>query len=327
MYPLEELQKKIDAEIVKRTDRLTGRKPGGLYAPVEYSLSVGGKRLRPVLLLLGYNIFSEDVEKVLPAAFALEVFHNFTLLHDDIMDEADMRRNKPTAHLKFGVNNAILSGDAMVFLSYQNLFECQSPNLMRVMEMFTKSALEVCKGQQYDMDFENRMEVTEAEYLKMIKLKTAVLLGLSLKAGVLLADGPEEIAGQLYDFGLNLGMAFQLQDDWLDSFGNQKFFGKKIGGDILSNKKTFLLISALQRATGKTKSDLVGWLKMDSFNRDKKISAVIDIYNQLGVSELTRNKIDEYIIRAEEIVKNITLKEEAKKRLLEFTGKISNREV
>lgn len=327
MYSLEELQKIINAEIVKRTDRLAGRKPAELYAPVEYSLSVGGKRLRPVLLLLGYNIFSNDVEKVLPAAIALEVFHNFTLLHDDIMDKAYMRRNKPTAHLKFGVNNTILSGDAMVFLSYQYLFECKSPNLMKVIELFTKSALEVCKGQQYDMDFESRMEVTEAEYLKMIKLKTAVLLGLSLKAGAWLANAPEDIAALLYDFGINLGMAFQLQDDWLDSFGNQKSFGKKIGGDILSNKKTFLLISALHKATGETKSELDRWLNMNSFNNEEKIIAVKDIYNQLEISRLTQNKINEYIIRAEEIVDNLTLKQTAKSKLLEFTGRISNREV
>lgn len=326
MCPIEELQEKINAEIAKRMSGLTGQKPAELYAPVEYSLSVGGKRLRPVLLLLGYNIFSEDVDKVLPAALALEVFHNFTLLHDDIMDKAGVRRNKPTAHVKFGTNNAILSGDAMVFLSYQYLFECKSPNLMKVTELFTKSALEVCKGQQYDMDFENCMEVTEAEYLEMIRLKTAVLLGLSLKAGALLASGPQKIAGQLYDFGLNLGMAFQLQDDWLDSYGNPEAFGKKIGGDILSNKKTFLLISALQKATGSTKEALETWLSKSSFHDDEKIAGIIEIYDQLGINELTRKKIDEYILRAEKIANQLPLKKPAIAKLLEFTGKISKRE-
>ena len=230
MYSVKELQEIINIEIRNRSQQLKKRNPDKLYLPVEYSLKMGGKRLRPVLLLLSYNLFCDDIQNALPAALAIEVFHNFTLLHDDIMDKAEVRRNNETAHKVFGENGAILSGDVMAFLSYQYLFECKSEKLQEAVQLFTKTAIEVCEGQQFDMDFENSLDVTDLEYLEMIRLKTAVLLACGLKAGALLANSSETVANQLYDFGINLGLAFQLQDDLLDTFGNQATFGKRIGG-------------------------------------------------------------------------------------------------
>lgn len=325
MYPIDKLQNLINDEIARRSVTLNNRKPVELYAPVDYSLAVGGKRLRPVLLLLAYNLFSDDVEKALPAALAVEVFHNFTLLHDDIMDKAEMRRNQPTVHVKFSENNAVLSGDAMAFLSYQYLFECKSEKLFEVAKLFTETALEVCEGQQFDMDFEYRMDVTEAEYLEMIRLKTAVLLGCSLKAGAMLAGSPDDIADKLYDFGINLGIAFQLQDDWLDTFGNQETFGKKIGGDILANKKTYLLIKAFEKASGSNKMLLEKWLKETSFNAEEKISSVTGIYNKLGIRELAEAKIEFYFSRAAEILANLPVNEQRKKHLTVLSKKMLGR--
>jgi geranylgeranyl diphosphate synthase, type II len=325
MFPIEELQKKINEEIVRRSVGLNARHPAELYAPIDYSLGVGGKRLRPVLLLMAFNLFSDEIEKALPAALAVEVFHNFTLLHDDIMDKAEVRRNKPTVHLKFSENNAILSGDAMAFLSYQYLFECRSERMFDVAGLFTKTALEVCEGQQYDMDFENRLDVTEAEYLEMIRLKTAVLLGCSLQAGALLANAADETAQQLYDFGINLGMAFQLQDDWLDTFGDQQKFGKKIGGDIVANKKTYLLITALEKATESNKNTLKRWLNVVDFSADEKIESVTEIFNILGVKELTGAKIEHYFARAAEILNQLPVNGLNKKHLIELSENMLGR--
>jgi geranylgeranyl diphosphate synthase type II len=325
MFQIEELQKKINQEIARRSAGLNARQPAELYAPIDYSLGVGGKRLRPVLLLLAFNLFSDEIEKALPAALAVEVFHNFTLLHDDIMDKAEVRRNKPTVHLKFSENNAILSGDAMAFLSYQYLFECRSENMFDVADLFTKTALEVCEGQQYDMDFETRKDVTEAEYLEMIRLKTAVLLGCSLQAGALLANAADETAQQLYDFGINLGMAFQLQDDWLDTFGDQKKFGKKIGGDIAANKKTYLLITALEKATEAHKIILNKWLNAEDFIVEAKINSVTEIYNQLGIKNITETKIEHYFARASEILDQLPVNELKKKQLIDLSRNMLGR--
>ncbi len=325
MYPIDKLQNLINNEIARRSVTLNRRKPAELYAPIDYSLAVGGKRLRPVLLLMAYNLFSEDVEKALPAALAVEVFHNFTLLHDDIMDKAEMRRNMPTVNVKFSENNAVLSGDAMAFLSYQYLFESKSEKLFEVAKLFTETALEVCEGQQYDMDFENLQDVTEADYLEMIRLKTAVLLGCSLKAGALLACAPEETAARLYNFGINLGLAFQLQDDWLDTFGNQETFGKKIGGDILANKKTYLLITALEKASDSNKILLEKWLKAANFNAEEKINSVTGIYNKLGIKKLVEEKIEFYFSRAAEILENLPVNEPRKKHLSVLSKKMLGR--
>lgn len=325
MYSVEELQTRINGEIARRSANLKVRQPAELYAPVEYSLGVGGKRLRPVLLLMAFNLFSEEIEKALPAALAVEVFHNFTLLHDDIMDKAEVRRNKPTVHIKFSENNAILSGDAMAFLSYQYLLECKCERLFDVMNLFTQTALEVCEGQQFDMDFENRLDVTEAEYLEMIRLKTAVLLGCSLQAGALLANTASETAQQLYAFGINLGMAFQLQDDWLDTFGDQQKFGKKIGGDIVANKKTYLLIAALEKASEASKSTLNKWLVSSNFDADEKISSVTGIYKQLGIKEMTEAKIESYFSQAAEILKQLPVNDLRKKNLIELSNNMLGR--
>jgi len=326
MYTVEVLQEKIYAEIQTRLLKLKERNPVELYQPVEYALNIGGKRLRPVMLLLSYNLFSEEIENALPAAFAIEAFHNFTLLHDDIMDKADVRRNSPTVHRKFSENGAILSGDAMAFLSYQYLLECQSERLNDVIGLFTQTAIEVCEGQQYDMDFEHRLDVTEAEYLEMIRLKTAVLLGCSLKAGALLANQPDEMAEQLYQFGLNLGLAFQLQDDLLDTFGNKETFGKKIGGDIVANKKTYLLIKALELASENQRSELKSWINSEIGSDEKKIAAVTNLYNQLEIKPATEQKIDFYFEQSTKILQNIQLDEKQKQQLKLLSKKILKRD-
>lgn len=312
MVSFEELQKLINDEIRSQRLKLTGQPPPELYAPIDYSLDMGGKRLRPVLLLMAYNLFSDEIEKALPAALALEIFHNFTLLHDDIMDKANMRRNKPTVHQKFSENSAILSGDAMAFLSYHYLMKSSSDQLFEVTRLFTETALKVCEGQQYDMDFENRQDVTEGEYLEMIRLKTAVLLACSLKAGALLASASPENARLLYDYGINMGLAFQLQDDLLDTFGNQEKFGKKIGGDIVANKKTFLLIKALEEASGNQKKELQEWLGKKEFNDGEKIETISAIFRDLNIPKIAEDKIDFYFTTASKILNDLPVDEPKK---------------
>jgi geranylgeranyl diphosphate synthase, type II len=325
MYPIEELQKIIYSEISRRSSELAVSEPRELFSPVVYSLDMGGKRLRPVLLLMGYNLFSESIDNAIPAALAMEVFHNFTLLHDDIMDKSQLRRNKPTVHVKFNQNSAILSGDAMVFLSYKYLLESKSDNLPEVLDLYTDTALEICKGQQYDMTFENRMDVTESEYIEMIRLKTAVLLGCCLKAGSLLAGAGRELANQLYTLGSYLGIAFQLQDDLLDAFGDQKEFGKMIGGDISANKKTYLLIKALESATGKTRQKLLDLISPGQIDPAEKIEAVTEIFNQLSIKIITEKKIDSFYENAFIILNNMPLKEEQKIYLKTFINNIRDR--
>ena len=315
MFTFEELQKMVNAEIQQRTTKMISKKPEELYLPVEYTMEMGGKRLRPVLLLMAFNLFSDDITKALPAAVAVEVFHNFTLLHDDIMDKAEMRRNRPTVHKKFSENSAILSGDVMAFLSYDYLFACQSERITDVARLFSKTAIEVCEGQQFDMDFENRFDVSEKEYVEMIRLKTAVLLGCSLKAGALLANAGDHLSSQLYDFGINLGLAFQLQDDLLDTFGDQHTFGKKIGGDILANKKTYLLIKALELASGKQLAELKQWLGLNDFNPEQKIDSVKNIYNQLGIKQLTQDRINTFFQASATILQAINLPQAVKQQL------------
>lgn len=325
MYSVTELQNIINTEIEKRSEDLKKLNPANLYSPVEYSLEMGGKRLRPVLLLLSYNMFSDAVQNAIPAALAIEIFHNFTLLHDDIMDKAEVRRNRPTVHKKFSENSAILSGDVMAFLSYQYLLECKSEKLTEVLGLFTSTAIEVCEGQQLDMEFENRLNVEESEYLEMIRLKTAVLLACGLKAGALLANADIKIANQLYEFGINLGVAFQLQDDLLDSFGIQESFGKKIGGDILANKKTFLSIKALENAKGELRSELLNWLNKTGDNPSEKIAAVLDIYNQLNIKELTEQKIESYFQKCTTVFQQISIGEKQKQQLQEVSKGMLNR--
>lgn len=326
MYSVEQLQKLVNTEIKNRSEKLKGLNPEYLYTPVKYSLEIGGKRLRPILLLLSYNLFSDDIKNALPSAIAIEIFHNFTLLHDDIMDNADLRRNQPTVHKKFNKNSAILSGDAMAFLAYKSILENKQKGVLEVIELFSKTAIEVCEGQQFDMDFEERLDVTELEYLEMIRLKTAVLLACSLKIGALLANVSNNIADQLYNFGINLGLAFQLQDDLLDSFGNQKTFGKRIGGDILANKKTFLLIKALGNATGTIKIELLSWIDKKDFLAEEKISAVKKIYKKLHIQESIQDKIDYYFQKSSQIFQELTVDENKKQPLIILCSQILKRD-
>lgn len=271
------------------------REPLGLYDPVAYVLSLGGKRIRPALCLTACSLFDDQqVESCLNPALGLEVFHNFTLLHDDIMDGSTMRRNQPTVHIKWNSNAAILSGDAMLIMAYQLITRAPAHVLAPVLGVFSQTAIEVCEGQQLDMEFESRNNVSESEYLEMIRLKTAVLLGASLKIGALIGGADQEAANQLYQFGSNIGISFQLQDDWLDVFGNASDFGKAIGGDIVNNKKTYLLISALNTLTGSARKELDRWISKKEFDRNEKIDAVRNLYEAANVSAKARQMMNTY---------------------------------
>lgn len=274
--------------------------PKGLFEPIEYTLALGGKRIRPAFLLMACNLYKEVVDDAITPAIGMEVFHNFTLLHDDLMDAADMRRNQPTVHKKWNRNAAILSGDAMVIASYQFIGKTPSPYLKDVLDVFSQTALEICEGQQYDMEFEQRSDVSEPEYLEMIRLKTAVLLACCLKTGAILGDAPEKDAGLLYQFGIHIGLLFQLRDDLLDVYGDPATFGKNIGGDILCNKKTFLLIHAMDRASEKQKETIAYYQTADksNFTPEEKIKTITSIYTDLGIKELTEQKMQEYYNKA-----------------------------
>jgi len=272
--------------------------PPELYEPIRYILNVGGKRLRPSLLLVACSLFSDKPQQALPAALAVEIFHNFTLLHDDIMDKAPLRRNQPTVHEKWNENVAILSGDVMSIYAYRLLAGIPSNRLKPVMKIFNQTATEVCEGQQMDMNFESASSVSVDDYLRMIRMKTAVLIASCLQMGAILGGSSVSDAGELYLFGLNLGIAFQLQDDWLDVFGNQDKFGKRIGGDILSDKKTFLLIKAMELAGGTTADELQSLLGNHRVKESEKIARVREIYRQLGISELTRELMNTYFRQA-----------------------------
>lgn len=297
------------------------RQPGTLYEPIRYVLSLGGKRIRPVLMMLSYNLYHEDVETILPQALAIEIYHNYTLLHDDLMDKADLRRGKPTVHKIWNDNAAILSGDTMLVMAYKSMTNhCSPQKLPQLIDLFTETALQIGEGQQYDMDFETRNDVTEAEYIEMIRLKTSVLLACSLKIGAILADAPAEHADLLYDFGQNLGLAFQLQDDYLDVYGDPAVFGKNTGGDILCNKKTFLLIHAYNRADSGLRAQLDNWISKPygTFNSKEKIEAVTAIYNRLGIRELCKEKTDYYFDKATELLGRLPLPATRKSSLREM---------
>ena len=303
------------------------RDPQSLYEPVKYVLSMGGKRLRPVLMLLAYNQFKDDVERVKPQALGIEIYHNFTLLHDDLMDRADVRRGHPTVHKRWNDNTAILSGDAMTVLVYQQLEQCDEKHLPEVMRFFNQTAIEICEGQQFDMDFESRLDVTEAEYMEMIRLKTSVLLAASLKIGAILADASEKDAGLLYDFGICLGLAFQLKDDLLDVYGDPKVFGKKNGGDILCNKKTFLLIKALELANESQRQELYRWIEMKHFVPEEKINAVTTLYNMVGVDRITQKLIEDYSAKASALLDEVSVSEQRKENLRKLVEGLKVREV
>lgn len=304
------------------------REPMGLYDPIEYVLGVGGKRLRPVLMLLAYNLYKEDVTRIFSQAAGIETYHNFTLLHDDLMDKADMRRNKPTVHKKWDENTAILSGDAMLILAYQFMMKkCPLECVERVMEVFGRTALEVCEGQQWDMEFEHRLDVTVDEYIEMIRLKTSVLLAAALKIGAILGGAPEKDAQLLYDFGIKMGLAFQLQDDYLDVYGDPAVFGKKIGGDILCNKKTFMLITALSLAEGEDKETLLNWLRATDYVAEEKIQSVTALYNKVGVPELCQARIDAYYKEGLELLDKVNVESSLKEELKKFVCHLMDRKL
>lgn len=323
MLSFKEIQEKIEREIGQLEFDCP---PKSLYEPITYILSLGGKRIRPALVLMAYNLYREDVEKAVRPAIGLEVFHNFTLLHDDLMDQADKRRNKPTVHKVWNANTAILSGDAMLIAAYQLIGETAPEHLKEVLDLFTRTALEICGGQQYDMEFESRMDVSEEEYLEMIRLKTAVLLACSLKTGAILGGASREDAENLYRFGINIGLAFQLQDDLLDVYGDTRTFGKNIGGDILCNKKTFLLINALRRAEGEQKAQLEHWIARKDFDAAEKIAAVTNIYNVLGLKELSEAKMQTYYAEGMKNLAALSVSEERLAVLKEVTSRLMFRQ-
>ena len=323
MRTFEEICRTIEEALARLT---FDQPPRSLFDPITYTLSLGGKRIRPALALMACDLFGGKNEDVLQPALGLEVFHNFTLLHDDLMDQADKRRNKPTVHKVWNANTAILSGDAMLIAAYQLIGETAPEHLKEVLDLFTRTALEICGGQQYDMEFESRMDVSEEEYLEMIRLKTAVLLACSLKTGAILGGASREDAENLYRFGINIGLAFQLQDDLLDVYGDTKTFGKNIGGDILCNKKTFLLINALRRAEGEQKAQLEHWIARKDFDAAEKIAAVTNIYNVLGLKELSEAKMQTYYAEGMKNLAALSVSEERLAVLKEVTSRLMFRQ-
>ncbi|NER13071.1 polyprenyl synthetase family protein [Leptobacterium flavescens] len=303
------------------------REPRNLYEPVSYILQLGGKRLRPVLTLMSAEIFGADFRKALDAALAVEVFHNFSLVHDDIMDDAPLRRGKETVHEKWDINTGILSGDVMLIIAYR-FFEGYEPETFRELaKLFSKTAIEVCEGQQYDVDFETRDDVTIKEYLKMIEYKTAVLVGAAMKMGALVADAETNDAQAIYDFGLNLGLAFQLQDDYLDAFGDPKTFGKQVGGDIIENKKTFLYLKALEKADREEAEQLKHLFSIQPKEPADKIETAKQIFESSGAAALTRQEIQHYTEKAFGVLENMCVSEDKKQMLMEFGKKLMNRSV
>jgi geranylgeranyl diphosphate synthase type II len=299
--------------------------PPELYEPVKYVLSMGGKRIRPALVLLSCDMFSGRVESALIPAMAIEIFHNFTLLHDDIMDRSELRRGHPTVHIKYNENVAILSGDVMSILASRLMNQSPGAILHSVHEIFTKAAMQVCEGQQIDMNFEDRLTVSREEYLNMIELKTAVLIAASLKIGAILGGASEKDAEDLYEFGRNLGIAFQLQDDLLDTYGDPDMVGKKLGTDIVDNKKTFLMIEALAKASPAQREELTGWLTRKEFQREEKIAAIVAIFDQLNIRETTEQGIKDFYATALSSLGHLNRPEEHKTELYNFASFLMNR--
>ncbi|NNC84907.1 MAG: polyprenyl synthetase family protein [Bacteroidia bacterium] len=326
MHNLKHFQSLIENQL---KDLHFNAKPVQLYEPIRYMLTLGGKRMRPSLLLIANDLFGGNVNDALMPACGIEVFHNFTLLHDDIMDNAPVRRAKQTVHEKWNSNIAILSGDAMFVKSVQMISSVQEDHLKKVLDLFNSTALEVCEGQQMDMDFESRDDVQIDEYIEMIRLKTAVLLAASLEIGAITANANIKQAEILYDFGINLGIAFQLQDDLLDVYGNKENFGKQVGGDIISNKKTFLLLKALELAEGENLNRLQGLMNNTgvSMNANDKVEAVTALYDSVGVKELTQQKIDSYFNEAKHLLNKIDVSSEKKQILIELMDKLYVRDV
>ena len=323
IYTVPQLSERINSFI---TEHPFLRTPEGLYAPVDYVLSMGGKRIRPLLMLMSYNLYRDELSPIMNQAMGIEVYHNYTLLHDDLMDRADMRRGKETVHKVWNDNTAVLSGDAMLVLAYQLMADAPASCLKRVLDTFGQTALEICEGQQFDMEFEQRKDVTEQEYMEMIRLKTSVLLAASLKIGALMAGAPAEDEQNLYDLGINLGLAFQLKDDLLDVYGDPKVFGKNIGGDILCNKKTYMLIRAFERAEGEQLHRLNTWVDATSYDPQEKIQAVTALYDALDIKSLCEQKIAHYSRQAALCLERVDVSAERKEELKKLMDQLMYRQ-
>ncbi|WP_374756486.1 polyprenyl synthetase family protein [Dyadobacter sediminis] len=320
---IEQLLEKLQAEIESHS---YGENPAELYDPIKYMMSLGGKRFRPLLTLIAASIYTNEWETAIKPAMAVEVFHNFTLMHDDIMDRAPLRRGEPTVHEKWNANTAILSGDVMLIRAYDLLLDIPKERLRLVLERFNCTAGEVCEGQQLDMNFETRWDVSEEEYLEMIRLKTSVLLGFALELGGIIGRADEKSIKLLYSAGENIGIGFQLKDDLLDVYGDPSKFGKQVGGDIISNKKTFLLIEALSRAGGDILADLQRWIAMETFEKNDKVNAVRDIYEALDIRSFTEEKIKAYFTRGIDCLKQLDIDNDRKTFLLAFVQQLVERE-
>ncbi|MBP5355403.1 MAG: polyprenyl synthetase family protein [Prevotella sp.] len=301
------------------------RQPASLYEPIRYTLSLGGKRIRPTLMMLAYNLYQEDPERILPQACGLETYHNFTLLHDDLMDHADLRRGHPTVHVKWDANTAILSGDTMLLMAFRQMMDCPEDKLQSVLDVFSETTMEIGEGQQYDMTFETRDDVREEEYIEMIRLKTSVLLACALKIGAILGGAPREDAENLYKFGEQIGLAFQLQDDFLDVYGDPKVFGKSIGGDILCNKKTFMLINAFNKADEAQRKELEKWVNAVNPDPQQKIAAVTALYNNIGVNRLAEERIRYYFDESRKYLAAVQVPDECKQELKAYADKMMRR--
>ena len=323
MYTSEELLKKVNEAL---DNVVYDRQPASLYEPIKYVLSIGGKRVRPVLTMLSYNLYKDDPLSIMPQAIGLETYHNFTLLHDDLMDHADMRRGHETVHKKWDANRAILSGDTMLLQAFERVEDCNPAKLPAVFKVFIQTTLEIGEGQQLDVEFETRNDVTEDEYIEMIRLKTSVLLACACKVGAIMADAPAEDIENMYKFGEKLGLAFQLQDDLLDVYGDPAVFGKNIGGDITSNKKTYMLINAVNRANPAQREQLMKWIDAKEFDRNEKVKAVTELYNEIGIRELCEQKIEEYYQESLVYLAKISLPEERKAELKAYAAEMMKRQ-
>ena len=323
LYTSDELMNKVNEAL----DNLQyDRKPFSLYEPIKYVLAIGGKRVRPVLMLLAYNLYKDDPLRIMTQAIGLETYHNFTLLHDDLMDNADMRRGHATVHKKWDANRAILSGDTMLLQAFERIEACEVDKVKDVFNTFLITTYEIGEGQQFDVEFETRNDVKEEDYIEMIRLKTSVLLACAVKIGAILAGASKEDQENLYKFGEKIGLAFQLQDDLLDVYGDPKVFGKNIGGDIMSNKKTYMLINALNRSNEEQRKELQKWIDAKNPDRQEKVSAVTRIYDEIGIRQLCEKKMDEYYNEALQYLAKINVDEDRKTEFKAYAAEMMKRQ-
>ncbi|WP_028907684.1 polyprenyl synthetase family protein [Xylanibacter ruminicola] len=323
MYTSEDLLKKVNEAL---ENVVYDRKPASLYDPIKYVLSIGGKRVRPVLTMLAYNLYKDDPLSIMSQALGLETYHNFTLLHDDLMDHADMRRGHETVHKKWDANRAILSGDTMLLQAFERVEDCDPAKLPAVFKVFIQTTLEIGEGQQLDVEFEKRNDVTEDEYIEMIRLKTSVLLACACMVGAIMADAPAEDIENMYKFGEKLGLAFQLQDDLLDVYGDPAVFGKNIGGDITSNKKTYMLINAFNRATPAQRDELTKWVELKEFDRNEKVAAVTNLYNEIGIRKLCEQKIEQFYQESLVYLAKVSVSDERKAEIKAYAAEMMKRQ-